>query len=61
MRAEKIFTLCCEVNVEPANPGSSRFHERLGFKTVKKHTHEPGYIVNYMVKSLTQKGAAATA
>jgi uncharacterized protein len=23
--------LCCEVNVEPPNPGSLAFHERLGF------------------------------
>ena len=28
-RAERV---CCEVNLEPPNPGSIRFHEQLGFQ-----------------------------
>jgi len=27
-------TLLCEVNLEPPNPGSLRFHQRLGFEAV---------------------------
>jgi predicted GNAT superfamily acetyltransferase len=26
--------LCCEVNLEPPNPGSLRFHQRIGFTEV---------------------------
>jgi hypothetical protein len=30
-----------------------RFHQRLGFKVTKKgHEHEPGYIVNFMIKEV---------
>lgn len=29
--AERIPILCCEVNLDPPNPGSLAFHERLGF------------------------------
>lgn len=32
----------CEVNTEPPNPGSHRFHERLGFQRVGERTYEPG-------------------
>jgi predicted GNAT superfamily acetyltransferase len=29
--AERMDVLCCEVNLDPPNPGSMAFHERLGF------------------------------
>lgn len=29
---EGISSICCEVNLHPANPHSQRFHERLGFE-----------------------------
>jgi predicted GNAT superfamily acetyltransferase len=29
--AERMHVLCCEVNLDPPNPGSMAFHERLGF------------------------------
>jgi hypothetical protein len=32
--------LTCEVNVEPPNPDSLRFHERLGFETVGRQRTE---------------------
>lgn len=31
LKKDKISFLCCEVNVEPPNEGSTRFHKRLGF------------------------------
>ncbi|MEM1146699.1 MAG: GNAT family N-acetyltransferase [Pseudomonadota bacterium] len=32
----------CEVNVLPPNPGSHRFHQRLGFVEVGEATYRPG-------------------
>ncbi len=32
----------CEVNTLPPNPGSMRFHQRLGFAQVGSAAHEPG-------------------
>ena len=34
--------ICCEVNIAPPNPGSMRFHGRLGFVEVGRGVHEPG-------------------
>ena len=34
--------LTCEVNLEPPNPGSIRFHERLGFVAVDEQATESG-------------------
>lgn len=34
--------LACEVNLEPPNPGSLRFHERLGFNSVGTQQTEGG-------------------
>jgi predicted GNAT superfamily acetyltransferase len=35
----------CEVNVEPPNPGSMRFHERLGFSEVGRQSTKGDTIV----------------
>ena len=32
----------CEINTLPPNPGSHRFHQRLGFKPVGETTYRPG-------------------
>jgi len=51
MKKQNLTILCAEVNVEPPNTASLRFHKRLGFKIVKKqHEHEPGYVVDFLVK-----------
>ena len=42
--------LCCEVNLEPPNPGSIRFHKRIGFTEVGQHSHEQGYVVSLLQK-----------
>ena len=38
-RAERV---CCEVNLEPPNPGSVRFHEQLGFRGIGEQSTEKG-------------------
>ena len=51
MKREQIKLICAEVNTD--NTGSMRFHQRLGFKVTKKgHEHEPGYVVNFMIKEV---------
>ena len=44
--------LCCEVNLEPPNPGSLRFHKRIGFSECGVETTGPGYVVTYLQKLL---------
>jgi len=44
--------LCCEVNIEPPNPGSLRFHQRIGFTEVGQHSPQHGYIVSLLVKTI---------
>ena len=42
--------LCCEVNLEPPNPGSIRFHKRIGFTEVGQHSPQQGYVVSLLQK-----------
>ena len=44
--------LCCEVNLEPPNPGSLRFHQRIGFTEVGQRIDLPPYKVAMLVKGL---------
>ncbi|MEO8163032.1 MAG: GNAT family N-acetyltransferase [Ilumatobacteraceae bacterium] len=44
--------LTCEVNLQPPNPGSLRFHHRLGFSEVGRHESKPGIIVSMLAKSI---------
>jgi len=44
--------LCCEVNLEPPNPGSLRFHKRIGFVECGVEITAPGYVVTYLQKLL---------
>jgi len=37
--------VCCEVNVEPPNPGSLAFHARLGFEEVGRQATKGGSVV----------------
>jgi predicted GNAT superfamily acetyltransferase len=41
-RAAPDALITCEVNVRPANPGSLRFHQRLGFQVVAEQDTEGG-------------------
>jgi predicted GNAT superfamily acetyltransferase len=45
--------LCCEVNLEPPNPGSLRFHKRIGFTEVGQHSPQEGYLVSMLSKNLS--------
>jgi uncharacterized protein len=46
--------LACEVNSLPPNPGSLRFHKRLGFVEAGEQVFEPGAkAVVYLIKPLT--------
>ena len=43
----------CEVNIQPPNPGSHRFHQRLGFQQVGERSYEAGTkSVAYYVRPL---------
>ncbi len=51
MIADKIHLVYFEVNVEPPNPGSMRFHLKNNFKVIKEnHKHHEGFVVNLMGK-----------
>lgn len=44
--------LTCEVNLQPPNLGSLRFHQRLGFQEVGQQESKPGLIVSLLAKHL---------
>jgi predicted GNAT superfamily acetyltransferase len=44
--------LCCEVNLEPPNPGSLRFHHRIGFTEVGQLSPQQNYRVSMLSKNL---------
>ena len=42
--------LCCEVNLKPPNPGSLRFHHRIGFTEVGQQSFDNDYSVSLLAK-----------
>lgn len=44
--------VCCEVNLDPPNPGSDAFHARLGFSEAGRATLPNGKTVRYMTVAL---------
>ena len=42
----------CEVNTDPDNPGSHRFHQRLGFHEIGRKRYKPDYEVAYYVREV---------
>ena len=51
----KYSLLCCEVNLEPPNPGSLRFHNRIGFSEVGQHSPQHGYVVSLLQKVILDR------
>ena len=50
-----VYLLCCEVNLEPPNPGSLRFHQHIGFTEVGQSIPEyANYRVSYLSKSISE-------
>ena len=45
------YPLCCEVNLEPPNPGSLRFHQSIGFVEVGQRQSEDLYRVALLAKT----------
>ena len=52
LESAELSLLCCEVNLEPPNPGSLRFHNRLGFTEVGQQSPQHGYIVSLLMKTI---------
>lgn len=53
-RADGHTQACCEVNADPPNPGSDRFHAALGFEVMgEAHLDDLGKSVRYFVKDLS--------
>jgi predicted GNAT superfamily acetyltransferase len=44
--------LTCEVNLNPPNLGSIRFHNRIGFREVGQQESKPGLTVSLLAKNL---------
>ena len=44
--------LCCEVNLEPPNPGSLRFHKRIGFTELGQRTFNDFNRVSLLGKNI---------
>ena len=44
--------LTCEVNLNPPNPGSIRFHHRIGFHEVGRQDSKPGLTVSMLAKKI---------
>ena len=47
--------LCCEVNLEPPNLGSIRFHKRIGFTEVGQQSPQQGYVVSLLQKIIRDR------
>ncbi len=51
-RADGHERICCEVNLDPPNPASDRFHAGLGFRPVGTAALPNGKTVTYLVHTL---------
>jgi predicted GNAT superfamily acetyltransferase len=46
------YLLACEVNFDPPNEGSLRFHRRIGFSPVGRQESKPGLVVEMLGKQI---------
>ncbi len=49
--------ICCEVNLEPPNPASMAFHQRMGFMELQRLSVADGRVVALLASGLRQPGA----
>ena len=47
--------LCCEVNLEPPNPGSLRFHKRIGFSEFDQRSYNEFNRVSLLGKNISKE------
>ena len=47
--------LCCEVNLEPPNPGSLRFHKRIGFTEFGQRSYNEFDRVSLLGKNISKE------
>lgn len=46
--------VCCEVNIDPPNPGSDAFHQKMGFEEIgRAYLPSRGKTVRYLMRNLT--------
>ena len=50
LQSSEHLMLCCEVNLKPPNPGSLRFHHRIGFTEVGQQSFDNDYSVSLLAK-----------
>jgi hypothetical protein len=55
LNSTEYLLLCCEVNLEPPNPGSMRFHKRIGFTEVGQQSPQQGYVVSLLQKVIRDR------
>jgi predicted GNAT superfamily acetyltransferase len=53
LAATRVRSLGLEVNIDPPNPGSLAFHERLGFEVVGQQTTDYGAVVAMMLRPVS--------
>lgn len=51
-RAQGARFLCCDVNLDPPNPESLAFHERLGFRRIANGVASNGFKIAYLARAL---------
>jgi predicted GNAT superfamily acetyltransferase len=52
-RAAGYAHVCCEVNIDPPNPGSDAFHANMGFEEIgRAFLPERGKTVRYLMRTL---------
>ena len=59
-RAAGLERVACEVNIDPPNPGSVAFHEKLGFAAVGERLLPNGKTVRYLIAGRSRVPNAST-
>ena len=49
-RCEGVRVVCCDVNLDPPNPESLAFHQRLGFTDLGRGTASNGFAITFLAR-----------